>query len=245
MRKSLLLFLFLLFVSGFSFLYFFRHRLPTQNQIEVLVEDIKPQPTHILESGLPNKHLLKTVFVPQAPQKNWDQPWQDACEEAALLNAHYFYQQKQASVDEMVADLNKLFDYERQQGWGHDVNITQTASMAADLWGYRSQIIDNPTLEDIKKAISQDIPVVIPANGKTLFAENKNFKNGGPWYHNLIILGYDDSKHKFTVHDVGTRLGAYYSYSYGLLMESIHDFPDTGHKEDINQGVPRVLLLLK
>lgn len=237
-------------VSSFLFLvsfvlFLFRHHLPPQHQLEVMVDEIKAEPTQILESGLPDKHLLKTVFVPQAPQKNWDQPWQDACEEAALLNAHYFYQQKQASIAEMVADLNQLFNYQQQQGWGHDVNLTQIANMAAELWGYQTQIIDHPTLEDIKKAVSQNIPIIIPANGKILFTENKNFKNGGPWYHNLTILGYDDNKEKFTVHDVGTRLGAYFQYSYSLLMDSIHDLPATGHKEDINQGVPRVLLLLK
>ena len=41
----------------------------------------------------------------------------------------------------MVTDLNQLFDYQQQQGWGHDVNLTQIATMAAELWGYQTQII--------------------------------------------------------------------------------------------------------
>ena len=75
--------------------------------------------------------------------------------------------------------------------------------------------------------------------------ENKNFKNGGPWYHSLVILGYDDDQQQFIVHDVGTRLGAYFRYSYQILLESIHDFPPSHKKEDIDQGSSRVLLLLK
>jgi hypothetical protein len=93
--------------------------------------------------------------------------------------------------------------------------------------------------------IAKDIPVIVPANGKTLFKENKHFKSGGPWYHNLIILGYDDTKKQFIVHDVGTQFGAYFRYSYQLLMDSIHDFPPSHKKEDIDMGVPRVLVLLK
>ena len=65
----------------------------TVNKIEDIKETIAPKPTKILSSGYPDKHLIKTIFVPQAPEKNWDQPWQDACEEAALLTVHYYYQQ--------------------------------------------------------------------------------------------------------------------------------------------------------
>ena len=75
--------------------------------------------------------------------------------------------------------------------------------------------------------------------------ENNHFKSGGPWYHNLVILGYDDDKKQFTVHDVGTQFGAYFRYSYDTLMKSIHDFPLSLKKEDINQGIPRALILIK
>ena len=119
------------------------------------------------------------------------------------------------------------------------------AVIASDMFKLNSKIIDNPTIDQIKNYLSQDIPVVVTANGKTLYAENKHFKSGGPYYHSLTILGYDDDKNQFTVHDVGTQFGAYFKYSYSLLMESIHDFPESGKKEDINSGEKRVLILLK
>ncbi|KKQ68181.1 MAG: hypothetical protein US90_C0026G0005 [Candidatus Shapirobacteria bacterium GW2011_GWE2_38_30] len=50
---------------------------------------------------------------------------------------------------------------------------------------------------------------------------------------------------KFIVHDVGTQFGAYFHYSYDLLIESIHDFPSSGVKEDINSGIKQVLILIK
>lgn len=145
----------------------------------------------------------------------------------------------------MVKDLNTLFDYEKKQSWTHDVNLSQMADMSNTLWNYQTKIIDNPTLNQLKEYLSQNIPIIVPANGKTLYQENKHFKSGGPWYHNLIILGYDDDKRIFIVHDVGTQFGPYFQYSYTLLLKSIHDFPPTGHKEDIDQGLSRVLILLK
>lgn len=255
-KNKLWLKLILFFIFLFLFLFLFAKELTqeniknkisqTVNKIEEVKENIAPEPTKILESGLPNKHLIEMAFVQQAPEKNWDQPWQDACEEAALLTVDYFYKnQKTVTIEQNRDDLLKMIDFENQQGYGHDINISQMVTVAQDYLGYKTKIIENPTIEDIKKYLVQNIPIVIVANGKTLYKENKHFNSGGPYYHSLTILGYNDDKQQFIVHDVGTKSGAYFKYSYNLLMESIHDFPASGKKEDINTGQKRVLVLLK
>jgi hypothetical protein len=213
---------------------------------------LQPVPTHQLPAPtatqtiypLPTTHQISTTFIPQAPQKNWDQPWQDACEEAALLTVHYYYQSQNPTIGQMVVDYQNIFDFETRQGWGHDVNLNQLSAVADSL-GYQSLIINNPSIEQIKTYVSQNIPVIVPANGKTLYRENKHFKSGGPWYHQIVILGYDDTLKQFTVHDVGTQFGAYFKYSYALLMDSIHNWPESGKKEDINLGEKSVMILLK
>jgi len=216
------------------------------NKVEEIKETVAPIPTKILESGLPNKHQIKTAFVPQSPEKNWDQPWQDACEEASLLTVDYYYKNITSADPQTIKnDLLKIFDFETQQSFTHDVNIDQMALVAQKYLGYSTKIITNPTIEDLKKYLSQNIPIIVPANGKTLYQENKHFKEGGPYYHNLVILGYDDTNNKFTVHDVGTQFGAYFKYSYSLLIQSIHDFPSSLKKEDIDQGDKKVLILLQ
>lgn len=236
-------FIFIIIVAVAAVIYKYRYQIPSPQSI---IETVAPIPTIVdIKTGLPDRHQIKTAFVPQAPEKNWDQPWQDSCEEAAILTVHYYYQEKNPELSTMLNDYQELFNFETSQNWTHDVNLNQMATISAKLWDYKSKIIDNPTLEDIKRSISENIPVIVPANGKSLFKENTHFKNGGPWYHNLVILGYDDVKKLFTVHDVGTQFGAYFHYSYPTLMASIHDFPDTLKKEDIDLGVPRVLLLLK
>lgn len=189
----------------------------------------------------PSKFLLQTTFVPQAPEQNWDQPWQDACEEAALLTVHYYYQQLSPDLATITSDLRSLID--SPENPTHDQNLQKMAHLAKSLWGYQTQIIDNPDLEIIKSALLDGTPVIIPANGKTLYRENKHFRQGGPYYHNLVILGFDDTQGQFIVHDVGTRFGPYFRYSYQLLLDSIHDWPATNRKEDIDSGPPRALII--
>lgn len=247
--------LFLIIILGILYIFFKKNIFISPkveikiNKINTTVQNIQetiiPKPTKILESGLPNKHIIQTIFVPQSPEKNWDQPWQDACEEAALLTVNYFYKNQEPDISTIKNDILKMIEFENSQSFTHDMNINQMVTVAQEYLGFKTEIIDNPTTENIKKYISQDIPVIVPANGKTLYQENKHFTNGGPYYHNLTILGYDDDKKQFIVHDVGTKSGAYYKYSYSLLIDSIHDFPDSKQKEDINSGSKRVLILLK
>ena len=217
----------------------------TIEKIEEVKETVAPKPTKILSDGLPNKYLIKTAFIEQAPEKNWDQPWQDACEEAAILTVDFYYKNKTSSPEVVRDNILDMIKFEDQQQFTKDMNINQMAIIGQKYLNYQTKILDNPSVEEIKKYLTQNIPIIVPANGKTLFKENKHFKSGGPYYHNLVILGYDDDKKQFIVHDVGTQFGAYFRYSYSLLIESIHDFPTSGHKEDINDGPKRVLILLK
>lgn len=217
----------------------------TYTQIEAIQSTIAPKPTVIQFTGLPDQHLISTLFVPQAPEHNWDQPWQDACEEAALLTVDYYYKNSKPPLETIIADLKSLFKYETDQGWTHDIHTSQMSQIATEVFNLKPQLINNPTIEDLKKYIAQNIPVIIPASGKTLFKENHYFKSGGPWYHAVVLLGYDDNKKQFIVHDVGTQFGAYHRYSYDVLMDSIHDFPADEIKEHINNGDKNVLVLLK
>ena len=210
-------------------------------KIDTSVSTIIPKPTKILDTGIPDYFLNKTAFVPQAPEKNWDQPWQDACEEAAILTVKYFFENKTPDMETLLKDYEILF----AQSKTHDINIAQMSQIASDLYNYDSKIIANPDTDTIEKYLSQGHILIAPANGQTLYQENKYFKNGGPLYHNIVILGYDHNKKQFIVHDVGTQFGAYFKYSYKVLMDSIHDFPKSGNKKDINQGSPDLLLLLK
>ena len=226
MYKYIIIFLSAIYLSACS-----QKVTQTIDKIETATETIIPKPTVILESGIPDYFLNKTAFIPQAPEKNWEQPWQDTCEEAAILTVKYYFENKNPDIKTLLSDYKVLIDKSNS----HDINLAQMSQIASDLYNYDSKIIDNPDTDTIEKYLSQGHILIAPANGQTLYQENKYFKNGGPLYHNIVILGYDHVKQKFIVHDVGTQFGAYFKYSYKVLMDSLGDF----------NGPPRLLLLLK
>ena len=201
-----------------------------------------PTPTSIT---IPDSFLIKTAFIPQAPEKIWTQPWQDACEEASLLTLKHYYQTTQPDSLTIKNEILGLIDYESTQGWSHDINIDQMAQLAQNYLHLKATIIEKPSLMQLKTYLSNGIPVIVPASGKILYRENKNFSHNGPYYHNIVILGFNDTKQLFTVHDVGTQYGSYFNYSYQLLLDSIHDLPPSKKVVDINQGQKRVLVLQK
>ena len=134
-----------------------------KEKVKNKTDDISRQPTTIKSDGLPDKHLISTTFVPQAPEKNWSQPWQDACEEAAILTVHYYLENKTPDLATMIKDYEELL----AESTTRDINLEDMGKIAKDLYGYQPQIIENPTIEDIKTFIAVDTPVIIPANGKT------------------------------------------------------------------------------
>ena len=195
--------------------------------------------------SLPPKYLINTAFITQSPQKIWTEPWQDACEEAAILTVKYYYENQNPTQNQLLADYQQIFSFEQQNNWTTDQNTSQMAEISDKLFNLTPIIINEPTINQIKTYLVADIPVIIPADGKILYLENKHFNGGGPWYHNLVVLGYDDNTQQFIVHDVGTQFGAYFHYSYSSLIDSIHDFPTSGRKEDIKNGEKNALVLLK
>ncbi len=81
------------------------------------------------------------------------------------------------------------------------------------------EIIDNPTIEDLKRELAQWHPIIAPFAGKKLW--NSFFTNGGPRYHMLVIVWYNDSF--FITNDVGTSRWKDFAYSYNVIMDSLHD----------------------
>ena len=51
----------------------------------------------------------------------------------------------------------------------------------------------------------------------------------------LVIKGYDVTQNQVVTHDVGTRNGADYVYTWDVINLALHDWND----QDITQGTPR------
>lgn len=179
---------------------------------------------------LPQNYLLKVPFTSQAPEKNWEQPWQDACEEVALLMLDAYYKNYNLSPLFSRDEILKMVKWEEERGWGGSIEIEKVKQMAEEylkISDFRFQILENPTIEQIKKSIANRHPVLVVADGKVL--PNPHFRSGGPVYHALIIKGYTETE--FITNDPGTQFGEGFKYKYNDLMNAIRDWNGGNVKE--------------
>ena len=176
-------------------------------------------------AALPASINLPVPFTSQAPEKKWEQPWQDACEEATILMLDAYYKGYGLSPLFAKDELVKMVETEEERGWGLSIELEKIRQLMQEYGSYDSKnwklrIVEDPTVEDLKRFIANRQPVLVVADGKVL--DNPHFRNGGPEYHTLIIRGYTPTH--FISNDPGTQFGENFIYTYENLMESIRDW---------------------
>lgn len=208
----------------------------SEAQIDFETEPIKEEGI-IQEVKLPRKAYIEVPFVVQAPHANWDNPYQEACEEASVIMVDYFLRGSDIDADQANREILQLTTWEEAHHYKYDVNLDELATIVEEYYQYKTRISDNVTVESIKHEIAKGNPVIIPAAGREL--GNPNFSGEGPWYHMLVVTGYNSNY--FYTNDPGTKKGHDYKYRHKTLVNAIHDW--TGVKEDISNGPKRMLIL--
>lgn len=180
--------------------------------------------------SIPEETGIIVPFIVQAPNANWDQIHEEACEEASLLMIKHFLNNSSIkTVTEADKEILELIDFESKTGYQISIALKELSEIAEKHYGLKKGRVEtNITIEQIKKELAEDKPVIVPAAGKIL--PNPNFRNGGPLYHMLVIKGYD--KNGFITNDPGTRNGEGFRYTFDALFNAIHDWD----KEDILKG---------
>lgn len=190
-----------------------------------------------LNLQLPTSYNLNVPFTPQAPLADWNETFKEACEEAAALIVHYYYQDKTFTAEIATDEILKMVDWQIENWGGHfDLTASQTAQLIKDYWSYEKiEVIDNPTVNDIKYHISEKRPVIVPAAGREL--GNPYFRQPGPIYHMLVIKGYTETQ--FITNDPGTKRGKDFLYDYEIIMNAMHDW----NEQNILQGEKRIIVI--
>ena len=191
---------------------------------------------------LPAEVNLDVPFTTQAPNSNWDMPYQEACEEASAIMVDGYYRGEHGKIPVDRADkaILDLVAFEKKNyGFYEDTTAEQTAKFIKEAYGYTRVIVKPLTsVEEIKKPLALGYPVIIPFAGKML--GNPNYKNGGPPYHMLVIRGYTGEK--FITNDPGTRKGEGYLYDPLTIMNAAHDW--TGSKDTVSSGKAYMIVVL-
>ena len=180
---------------------------------------------------------LEVPFYPQAPDGNWDMPWQEACEESATTLAYFYATAQDLTKDTFRARILEIVDWENKTyGYFEHTNMDETARILAEVYNYSNfEIVRNITAKDLKKALSERKVIIAPFAGRLL--GNPFYSGEGPYYHAMVIKGYGDGK--FITHDVGTKRGEDYAYDEETLMNALHDW----HDDDITKGNKTVIVV--
>lgn len=191
------------------------------------------------QSPLPESIRIEVPFMSQAPHGNWDMPYQEACEEASLILVHHYLQSQPITADQMDAEILDMVKIQNEEfGYSADITMAELAEVARQKYGYSAELFEDFMVDDMKRLLAQGHPIIVPLAGRRL--GNPYYSGEGPWYHVLVITGYDSKN--FITNDVGTRHGAGYKYPYERIYQNIHDWNMA--KEDIENG-KRVMLVVK
>ena len=195
----------------------------------------------IQEESLPTSINLAVPFTSQAPHGNWDEPYQESCEEASVYMVHAYFSgvdEGQIPPDTADAELLKVIDFENElYGFYQDTTAEQAGMFAELMYGHTYTVLTDPTIEDIQRALVAGHPVIVPAAGRLL--GNPYFTAPGPVYHMLVIRGYTQDG-QFIVNDPGTFRGEAYLYDFDTIMSAMHDWNDGN---EITEGKKAVLVL--
>lgn len=190
-------------------------------------------------TDLPPEILLAVPFTSQAPLQDWSAPYNEACEEAALLMVEYFLRDSSLSVATANREILDLVDWETRNGYAVDATIKEVSAFARSYFGRPTAIYSGSevTIENIKRLLAAGLPVIIPAAGQLL--GNPHFTGAGPPYHMLVVTGYKNGV--FVTNDPGTKFGENYKYNTTTLDQAIHDW--YGSKDNVLEG-PRAILVV-
>ena len=207
-------------------------------QQEQTQEEIEKTIDWIDRNSLPNEINLEVPFYPQAPDANWNLPWKEACEESSVIQAYHYIKWEPLTKADFKQEILELVDLQNSIfGQYIDTSMQETAEFLEAYYNYQDyEIIDNPTLEDLKYELAQGHPIVAPFAGKELW--NSFFTDGWPRYHVLVIVGYN--QWFFLTNDVGTSKWENFAYSYEVIMNAMHDLV---RDWDIGAWEKRVLVL--
>jgi uncharacterized protein YvpB len=174
---------------------------------------------------IPDQINLDVPFISQAPHADWRMPYQEACEEAALIMIHHYLRgERGGEMNKNLANseiLEMVAWQEKNWGGHYDLPAQEIGKLAKEYYSYKNiEVIYDISIEDIKRKLSQKNPVIVPAAGRLL--ANPYFTPPGPVYHNLVIVGYDQNG--FITNDPGVWQGHKFRYTYENLFSSIHDF---------------------
>ena len=173
--------------------------------------------------GTPKAAKVEVPFTSQAPNGDWSEPWQNACEETSIYMVSSFYADDAIKRDEAVLKIKEILKTKNDNiKISKDESLATISQIIVDLnLPWTTQLVENPTKDALKTELAAGRPVIVPVYAPAL--KNPYYEGGGPDYHVLVLTGYDDTDGVFIVNDPGTKDGEGLRFPYDLFLSAIHD----------------------
>src|SRR5688572_17586663 len=181
--------------------------------------------------GSPKAAEIDVPFTSQAPQGDWSQPWQDACEETSIYMVASFYADDPIKREEAVRRIREILKVKNETiKVSYDESLETIAALIDELgMPWTTELKLDPTPEDLKAEIAAGRPVIVP-----VYAPELRIPYYQAEYHVLVLTGYDDGLGQFIVNDPGTASGEGLRFDQDVFMAAIHDLnprdKDAGRK---------------
>jgi len=181
--------------------------------------------------GSPKAAEIDVPFTSQAPQGDWSQPWQDACEETSIYMVASFYADDPIKREEAVRRIREILKVKNEAiKVSYDESLETIAALIDELgMPWTTELKLDPTPEELKAEIAAGRPVIVP-----VYAPELRIPYYQAEYHVLVLTGYDDGLGQFIVNDPGTASGEGLRFDQDVFMAAIHDLnprdKDAGRK---------------
>lgn len=208
--------------------YFNRQKIDRLN--EETIESVSDTESIVTENNistelLPESAYLEVPFICQAPlqtEENWTLH-EESCEEAATLQAYLYETGRTMTKPQANTEILNMIDWQKSPknfGAHHDLYANDMKKFITGYYNLEDEevkIIYDAEIEDIKKQIAADHPVIVPITGDIL----NNPYYPYPGYHMLTVIGY--TKDRIITNDNGTRRGADFSYDTKIFTAAMKD----------------------
>lgn len=187
----------------------------------------------------PKTLLLPVPFTDQAPTGKWDR--NEDCEEASIAMAQaYLDGNKDDKLTPAVAQdyISKLRHWEEANiGYNADTGAYATSRMAEGVFGINVRQIRDYTEKDLKKELAKNHVILLPINARLL--GNPTYAESGPFYHMIVVRGYNTSG--FIVNDPGMQQGSGIVYSFETLKKAAADWNNSAKIMDSTIKIALIL----
>ena len=181
--------------------------------------------------NFPGQIYLDVPFTPQAPFGNWEDVRQDnGCEEACLLMAMAWVNDKKITPEEALKEILAMVDFQLENyGHFHDTSAQDTFKLLKEYFKYENAFIQfDIGAKDIKNQLAGGNLVIVPIDGSKV--NNPFYTPPGPDQHKILIRGYEDATGEFISNDPGTSRGEGYRYKYEILESALMDYKSGFHE---------------